>query len=594
MSRLKWKVALKVVVTLAILVWASGGGRAPDAVAQSTSVQYPEPRFPSAMLTSPDWRVLLYDLNRQYQSKLAFAGYTPAIQGATDCPCSDAIVYTAGDSPTFVQALIRKLVESHGGIGPMLADYELVGVSKSDAEALYKFNHFYTAEKGYMEVAQWIDTWPNPTVPQNWLKTTYPALYAQLYPPRHILPANLQAAKEKLTTANVGKALQAYVEKNPEAIVSGVSWGSGDWIDARRALGPLAMLWIGPAPSPDGHVISLPPETVRPFGPGAYLAADVAGVYPDAVWMLSEQKTVQAIADVDRIEVTDPEGTDLTVEIPEEMAQRWAEGVYERGSIELFPHAATGRFARTMANYPAATLGGEWVPRAPLALANGVLAGTVGDSGFYPRIQIYFKDGYVSKVDGGGTFGDLLRAFLKYPNINTAQYPDENRPGWFYLYEIALGTHPKRVRDPSLMMVGDMGPEYKRSGVLHFGLGLGLEDDNPSAAGSATWQAFTAQNNLPGDPGFFVNNYFATYRVHLRSSNNWVVLVDKGRMTSLDDPEVRRLASQYGDAAKILAEDWIPAIPGINASGKYEDYAADAWKYATAVIDNMKAETSKH
>ena len=46
-------------------------------------------------------------------------------------------------------------------------------------------------------------------------------------------------------------------------------------------------------------------------------------------------------------------------------------------------------------------------------------------------------------------------------------------------------------------------------------------------------------------------------------------------MTSLDDPEVRALASRYGDPDYLLAEDWIPEVPGINAPGDYmKDYAA--------------------
>ena len=38
-------------------------------------------------------------------------------------------------------------------------------------------------------------------------------------------------------------------------------------------------------------------------------------------------------------------------------------------------------------------------------------------------------------------------------------------------------------------------------------------------------------------------------------------------MKSLDDPEVRALASRYGDPDYLLAEDWIPEVPGINAPG---------------------------
>jgi hypothetical protein len=47
-----------------------------------------------------------------------------------------------------------------------------------------------------------------------------------------------------------------------------------------------------------------------------------------------------------------------------------------------------------------------------------------------------------------------------------------------------------------------------------------------------------------------------------------VNLLDKGRMTTLDDPEVRALASRYGDPDYLLAEDWIPQIPRHQCPGR--------------------------
>ena len=63
-------------------------------------------------------------------------------------------------------------------------------------------------------------------------------------------------------------------------------------------------------------------------------------------------------------------------------------------------------------------------------------------------------------------------------------------------------------------------------------------------------------------------------------------------MTSLDDPEVRALASRYGDPDYILAEDWIPEVPGINAPGDYlKDYAANPGGYALQVLDKASKGT---
>ena len=193
MSRVKWRVAFETVVILAVLVWVGCGVWGTGAEAQSSSFQYPRPRFPSSE-GPKSWKDVLPYASSLYQNKLAFAGYSVGIQGATNIPCFGAYVFTAAADPMFIYAFSRTIVQRHGGTGPLLMDYDLVGVSKSDAEALEKFNHFYTAEKGYMEVARWIDSWPDPKVPQNWLKVTQPDLYAQLYPPDHVLPGDLQAA----------------------------------------------------------------------------------------------------------------------------------------------------------------------------------------------------------------------------------------------------------------------------------------------------------------------------------------------------------------------------------------------------------------
>jgi hypothetical protein len=92
-----------------------------------------------------------------------------------------------------------------------------------------------------------------------------------------------------------------------------------------------------------------------------------------------------------------------------------------------------------------------------------------------------------------------------------------------------------------------------------------------------------------------MHSNFPTYRVHLRNTQKWVNLLDKGRMTSLDSPEARALASRYGDPKLILAEDWIPEVPGINAPGDYmKDFAPNPWAYSKKVIDEAVAGTYKH
>ena len=80
---------------------------------------------------------------------------------------------------------------------------------------------------------------------------------------------------------------------------------------------------------------------------------------------------------------------------------------------------------------------------------------------------------------------------------------------------------------------------------------------------------------------FHVHLYFPTYTCKLKDGRE-VKLIDKGRLTALDDPRVRRIAAKYGNPDELLREDWVPALPGINTAGDYQkDYAADPTAYMT-------------
>lgn len=220
---------------------------------------------------------------------------------------------------------------------------------------------------------------------------------------------------------------------------------------------------------------------------------------------------------------------------------------------------------------------------------NGVVAGVNQGGGFYPRLEAHFVNGYLKEVKGGGLNGDLWRAALQFPHINEYTYPFYKHPGYFYLYEFALGTNPKSSKYPD-----GGGPERFRSGVFHIGTGVFVQHAPNSMTMPKEWIDFTNKNNFPIDHGFHVQVYQATYRVHLRNANKWVNLVDGGRLTSLDSAEVRALASRYGDPNKILAEDWIPEFPGINAPGNYQDFAKQPWKYIKEQLDAVQAGTYKY
>ena len=322
-------------------------------------------------------------------------------------------------------------------------------------------------------------------------------------------------------------------------------------------------------------------------------AMSALGTYPGDVWQLAEDQLMEPLVHVDKVTAKDPEGTDVWSDINEEQAAHWARGVYQRGHLYMFPNQATGRFGYSVVDYPAFQK--EWLPREPLAIIHGTLAGTTNHTGFFPRWEIHFNDnGYVSEVKGGGVVGDALREFMQLPNINDLVYPFHNpeHKGYWYLYEIAFGTHPKAFRNPQGMDNGTVIPERLRSGVIHWGLGITLHHDPGVQTQSQKLLDFTTKYNMPRDHGFHTHTYFTTYRVHLRSADRWITLLDKGRMMSLDNAEVRALASRYGNPDELLSEDWRPEMPGINAPGNYlTDYAPDPWKSVKSVIDQVIAGT---
>ncbi|MGH9325349.1 MAG: hypothetical protein ACRD2B_01465 [Terriglobia bacterium] len=572
MTQVKWASAGKVLAVMALLILMGGWLQVGGTSSQQSAYKYPAPRFPSSVKAPKTVSEVMPYARALVRNKAAVQGFGLGVMKSGE---TVAHVVPEGANPIIMEAIRRALLERKIK-SVILHDYDLVGVSKQDAEAIYNFQHSWTAEDGFREAVGWFHVWPDPNVPKNWLKATRPDLYAALFPPHHVLPASLQPAMRTMThdmSMSVGQAIVAYLNKHPE--ITGVFWGGGGSTGLRRSMHPYESKFLG----------------IFPYWDRWSVMTEISS-YPADVWMLSEEKTIEPLAFVDKLHVTSPQGTDVSCNIPAEMAQRWARGVYQRGHLYMFPNQADGRFPYSVVNYPSQQ--GTWDARAPLALINGVVAGTDSVGGYVPLQKDYYKNGYISKVVGGGKYGEILRTFLKYPKINSANYPFEGAPGYFYLYEIALGTNPKWFISLDGMMHDNLATARMRSGVFHFGLGMRLWHDPSGPFESPAWIAFTKKNNLPADHDFHLLNFFATYQLHLRNTDKWVTEVDKGHMTSLDNPEVRALASRYGDPNKILTESWIPDFPGINSPGNFQEYASDPWKHQLKVRSEILAGTYKY
>ena len=534
--------------------------------------KYPQPRFPSYLKPPKSIEDIM-------PYARAIARQTSGLQGdglgSIKEGESIALVITAAADEMVVEA-IKRAAEERGVKVHLAPDYELVGVSRADALELRKARQQSTSEQGYLEARRWVEEmFPDPEAPKKWLKERRPELYEALYPAgRAPLSDRLKEAQRKLERENIAKGIREYLEKNPT--VKGIFWGTGGTTSLRRHLRPYENKYLG----------------VMVFDNRWTVMSKIAS-FPGDVWRLVEERTIEPLGWTDRLEITDPEGTNLASDLTEDMAARWARGVYQQGHLYMFPNQATGRFPYSVVEYPAFQK--QWNPRSPTPRPSGVIAGTANHAGHFPKVEVHLKDGYISEVKGGGLYGETWREFLKYPQINELTYPYHDRPGYWLLYEVAFGTNPKYFKRPDENMRGENTTERNRSGVIHFGHGIRVHHgpDNPEWA--KEWVDFTTKNNLPNDHWFHIHTYFSTYRLRVRGTKNtWVTLIDKGRMAALDSPEVRALSSRYGDPRELLAEDWVPYIPGVSAPGRYADYAKDPWKSVSQVFKKVEDGTYEY
>ena len=174
----------------------------------------------------------------------------------------------------------------------------------------------------------------------------------------------------------------------------------------------------------------------------------------------------------------------------------------------------------------------------------GVIVTRALSGALIPEIRIYIDQAEVSRVEGGGAVGETFRAVLdRYRNI---QFPGFPSPGVGNVEEVALGTHPKARPDEGPEDLG-FSEARLRSGTIHIGIGATRNPETREVL-------LTGLSGLPRGQHRDWQMYFPTLIL------DGEVLVDKGRLTVLDDPEIRRLASKFGDPDELLSEDWIPPL----------------------------------
>jgi len=288
--------------------------------------------------------------------------------------------------------------------------------------------------------------------------------------------------------------------------------------------------------------------------------------YPDEIEMEIERKIIDMLGKASAVRITDPEGTHLEYNLTPEQAKRWQNGAWFYGHLLLDPLQATAQESATQFKV---------TPDVPPVFRdiNGVLAGTSGHMGYFPRMELFFEHGRLVKVKGGGKYGEMISDMMeRYKNVHWPGYPDK---GFFWYCDCALCTVVKSFRRTSDMFNSYWRlpniTERNRAGIFHMGIGSRMH--------GREYLNYAKENKLPTGH-IHVHVYFATFEIKIQGSDYWYKVIDKGTPTGMWHPDIRALAIKYGDPDELLSFDWVPPLPGINCDGDYaKDYAPDPIAY---------------
>lgn len=280
------------------------------------------------------------------------------------------------------------------------------------------------------------------------------------------------------------------------------------------------------------------------------------GSIPKEVWRALEQKVLEVIPWIRRVSVVDPEGTNLQFTINPDDARYWRMGAYLQDYIRMYPFQSGRWLYRSLG-----------IKHVIVPDANGVICGTTGQDGsVIPYMKLTVKKGLVVNVDGGGVQGFAMNDVgQKYKDYKIPLLPG---PGWMWVFQLSLSVNPK---EGASAMDWAFGPEIYLPEITEFG----------------------AKYNIPITHEFHFNNRFPTYETTVTGGKAFRV-VDRGHLTALDDPEVRAIASKYGDPDDILREEGARPIPGVNARGDYWQYAKDPVSYWVEQRKQRKSHTSPY
>lgn len=353
-------------------------------------------------------------------------------------------------------------------------------------------------------------------------------------------------------TTELARDIERWVQMDRDGAYDKVMWGFGGPVLSEANMKITRMPFINP------EFLASPAHTI----PLELL---------DAIDDWTDREIKNAVG----IRVTDPEGTDLYSPLPDIYFDPSNRRLWnEEELVKWWPHSKG-----LMQSYVPGHVFGRpcYMHEEPgIDGVNGVIAGTMNHIGPYPHIKMKVENNRIMDIEGGGLFGDKLRKLKD--ETDHIQYPGYPGPGLLWLWEISIGTNPKIHRPRRNYLSGWVCGVYERmrSGIIHLGFGTVI---------SSTKEIEAVHNDhLVGHWHTHLN--FPTLEVETVDGGK-VKVIDQGRLCALDDPEVRKVAENLDvDPDYWLEEDWIPAVPGLNCEGSYEQFAKDptAWTLAELEI----------
>jgi hypothetical protein len=463
-------------------------------------------------------------------------------------PGDIVLIVVPYDADRLIQAAIIKAYETRNIEARILYENDLMGISLEDMQRLSDAKDIFKAGDGQQESGEWFEmlgNWPDFEVYKNWVKEQDPVYYAATWPELQYTEKALEALAKNFI-ASAADAVVNYLDEHPE--INRVYYQK-----ASRSLTKSSLRHHG-----DIYM-----------GNYTYLNHyDMMGRSPNVpadVWRMLEGKMIDPLTFVDRYEITDPEGTAMYGTVTPDEARIWGQGSYQQGHLYMIPSQASGRYPYSRVNYPA--VGDTWLEIVQ-SNTTGVVASTNSHASNHARIEIHLQNGYIDNIVGGGLYGDGMRLSVSYPKINELIWPGNSKPGFWWLYEAGTGTNPKYFKHPREILMGQNLSERNAGGVIHWSFGASVSGEDV--------EEFRQLNQMPTGHAMHHHTLLPTFQVRLRETGNWMTLIEHGIIQTYKDPEVRALASRYGNPDDILRRDWIPELPGITAPGDYnDDYASD-------------------